>query len=295
MIDITTAWLDAAGSVPMLQRDEVIELARTIQADPESRPALQAINKLVASNLRLVAKVWKSNFSFVEAHDPRTVDLLQEGALGVRHAALKYDPTKGFTFSTYAVAWIRRYMGVFLRDKDRTIRLSADCYAVGVAAGKFREKYLAEHGKQPSLELIAKACKKKPDSCKRFLEAYERCNAKTSLDQQVRGSGDNGGTVATVADFVTAPAQYDLAEDKRQEKLDRIIDILFEAAGFTEAEKTLVRQRDLTTNPIPFQAIALEVGIRPNSIRAIYNRCIRRLRKAADASGISITGTLCRA
>jgi len=294
MIDITTAWLDAAGSVQMLERDEVIELARTIQADIDSRLALHAINKLVASNLRLVAKVWRSNFSFIEANDPRAVDLLQEGALGLRHAAVKFDPSKGYTFSTYAVAWVRKYMGSFLRDKDRTIRLSADCYAVAVAAGKFRERYQAEHGKQPTLEMVAKACRKKPDSVKRFLEAYERCNTKTSLDQPVKGSSDNGGSQSALGDLVAAPDQYDLDQDTRSEKLERLIDILFEAAEFTEAEKTLVRERELKTCPTPFKTIALEVGIKPHSVRAIYKRCMVRLAKAAKASGISVTGTLCR-
>ena len=125
-MDATTAWLDAAGSVALLTKDEQITLGRQIQGwqngTVDEKTGRRALNKMISANLRLVVKVWRSNFSFVEAKDPRVADLLQEGALGIRHAALKFDPSKGFTFATYSIAWIRRYMGVFLRDKDRTIR-----------------------------------------------------------------------------------------------------------------------------------------------------------------------------
>ena len=297
-MDATTAWLDAAGSVALLTKDEQITLGRQIQGwqngTVDEKTGRRALNKMISANLRLVVKVWRSNFSFVEAKDPRVADLLQEGALGIRHAALKFDPSKGFTFATYSIAWIRRYMGVYLRDKDRTIRLSADCYAVVNTVNKFSDSYEAQHGKKPSIEEAAAQCKKPVESVVKFMQAYQICNTRTSLDQPL--GADSTGTVATLGDMVEAPDQYDLAQDKRSEKLSRILDILFEAAGFSDDDCLVVRERLLYgEEPRSFTQIGETLGIKGAAVRPYFQRCMRRLEKAAEASGMSVAGILCRA
>ena len=299
-MDATSAWLKAAGSIELLTKADVITLTRQIQAwkagTLDEKTGRRALDKMIRCNLRLVVKVWRSYFSYVEASDPRVADLLQEGALGLRHAALKFEPERGYTFATYSIAWVRRYMAVYLRDKDRTIRLSADCYAVVNAVNKFTAEFQAEHGCKPSIEEVSAKVKKGVDSIRIFMDAYHTCNSKASLDQQVKGGNRGADGEAVIGDFIPARDAYDIEQDKRVEKLSRILDILFESAGFNDGEKTIVRERLLyTQEPRSYAAIGEQIGMKTNAVRPHLQRCIRRLEKAATSSGMSMAGILSRA
>lgn len=299
-MDATSAWLKGAGSIDLLSKAEAITLGRTIQAwkagTLDEKTGRRALDKMIRCNLRLVVKVWRSYFSYVEASDPRVADLLQEGALGLRHAALKFEPERGYTFATYSIAWVRRYMAVYLRDKDRTIRLSADCYAVVNAVNKYTTEFQAENGRKPSIEEIATKIRKPMSSIQAFLDAYYTCNTKTSLDQRVSSNHKGAEATTVIGDFVPAREAYDLEQDKRIEKLNRILEILFEAAGFNDGEKTIVRERLLYTDePRSYAAIGEQIGMKTNAVRPHLHRCVRRLEKAAAASGMTVAGILCRA
>lgn len=299
-MDLVSAWLKGAGKSELLTKAEAITLGRQIQAwkagTLDEKTGRRALNKMIRHNMRLVAKVWRSYFSYIEAKDPRVSDLLQEGALGLRHAALKFEPERGYTFATYSIAWIRRYMAVFLRDKDRTIRLSADCYAVVNAVNKFTDEYEAEHGKKPTIEQAAAKLKKNVDTVKAFLQAYHTCNTRTSLDQRISSGNKGVEEKTTYGDMVPAPESYDLDLDKRADKIARILDILFEAAGLDEGEQILVRERLLySDNPRSYRSIAEEIGMKTNAARPHLDRCLKRLNRAAAESGMNVTGILCRA
>lgn len=289
-----TAWLNAAGSVPLLTRDEVISLARQIQAwqhgPLDEEVGREALNRMVVHNLRLVVKVWRLSFPFVQSNDPRISDMLQEGAMGLRHAALKFDPKRGYTFSTYAITWVRKYMGMYLRDKARTIRLSADCYAVINTINAMNAEKLATCGRYATIEEIQDKTKKSPETIRFFIQAYNTCNTRQSLDETLGGDG-----LCTKAEVVKARPDYDLEFDARAEKLRRIVEILFEAAGLTEDEQQLVRERCLySTEPRSFPNIAADIGMIPANCRPHFHRVMRRLEKAAAATGMSVTGILSR-
>lgn len=106
-----STWLNNAGKYPLLTPEETTLLSREIQALPEDSPKRKKlVSKLVQHNLRLVVKFVRS-FMGPSCHNkwgsPETIDYLQVGAMGLIRAAEKYDPTKGYTFSTYAGHWIR--------------------------------------------------------------------------------------------------------------------------------------------------------------------------------------------
>lgn len=106
-----TAWLDAAGRLPLLPKEEVMLIARQIQALPEDSPKRhRLVKKLVSHNLRLVVRFVKGFLSNRYQNRwgcPETVDYLQTGVIGLVRAAELYDPTRGYAFSTYANHWIR--------------------------------------------------------------------------------------------------------------------------------------------------------------------------------------------
>lgn len=106
-----TIWLENAARFPLLPPERVTMIARQIQALPENSPKRKKlVNTLVKHNLRLVVR-FVSTFMNGQCHNrwgsPETVDYLQAGSIGLIRAAEKFDPTRGYTFSTYANNWIR--------------------------------------------------------------------------------------------------------------------------------------------------------------------------------------------
>lgn len=113
--DSITHWMNAAGRKPMLPKHEFDLIAKQIQLLPVDHPKrVKLINKLVEHNLKLVvrfvARFMKSK-SAKQWGGEETLDYLQVGVLGLRRAIEKYDPTRGYCFSTYAQHWLRSFVG----------------------------------------------------------------------------------------------------------------------------------------------------------------------------------------
>lgn len=128
MTDPITAWLNNAGRYKVLTAEQTIELGRKIQAAEEGSPErIKLINKLCQHNLRLVAKFTRSYMKGgtrkLTWGSDETIDLLQEGYFGLRRAANKFDPERGYTFATYAKAWVRQAIGKYHVDKLSLIRV----------------------------------------------------------------------------------------------------------------------------------------------------------------------------
>lgn len=288
--DAISCWLDHAGRFALLSNEEVIHLSRTIQSS-DTAPAVRerAINTLITSNLRLVANVWRKQFAYVKAKEPRAADLLQEGAIGLRRAAEKFDYTRGYTFSTYAINWIRKEMSAFLRDRDRNIRISADCFAVVNTARKFVSVEESRTGVRPSIKDIAAKAKRPESTVTFFLERY-MTTSNSSLNRQVLA---HDGTAGQVLDIVEGRPEYDYDMDARGEKLGRILEIIMDAAGLNQLERDLVIGRNCYgENPRPFSSIAEEHGFKPSWGRTHYLRVMKRLSTAAQSSGMSMTRIL---
>ena len=113
--DPVKMYLKDIGKVPLLSKDEEVELAKKISDGDEV-----ARQKLIESNLKLVVSVAKR---YASRPNMQFLDLIQEGNMGLMKAVEKFDYTKGFKFSTYAVCWIRQSITRAIADQGRTIRL----------------------------------------------------------------------------------------------------------------------------------------------------------------------------
>lgn len=126
-MDIVTFWLNQAGRYPVLSAEATNCLAQQIQAaEPGSQRHTRLVNKMCVHNLRLIVNFGKGYIQksrSLKWGDEKTVDLLQQGYFGLRRAAEKFDPSLGFTFSTYANAWIRQAMGRYHVDTLSLIRV----------------------------------------------------------------------------------------------------------------------------------------------------------------------------
>jgi RNA polymerase primary sigma factor len=112
--DLLQIYFDQIKAYPLLERDKEIELARL-----SNKGDKKALEKLVQSNLRLVVKIARS----YTAPDIQFMDLIQEGNMGLMHAAEKFDYKKNVRFCTYAGWWVRQFIIRYLANKHRMVRL----------------------------------------------------------------------------------------------------------------------------------------------------------------------------
>lgn len=127
MSDSIKSWLNAAGRYPVLSKAEVIFIARKIQSsEAGSREHTRWVNKLCLHNMRYAAKVTRAYMmskSGLTWNSEKAADYLQISYFGMRRAAEKFDPTLGYTFSTYANAWIRQALGRYHVQNMSLIRV----------------------------------------------------------------------------------------------------------------------------------------------------------------------------
>ena len=146
--DITQIYLREIGRNPLLTREEEVDLTQKVkQGNPE------AWQKMVKSNLRLVVNIAKK---YVNRHHSITLsDLIEEGNIGMMHALDKFEPDRGFRFSTYATWWIRQHIERAIMNQSRTIRIPVHVVkGMNIILRAFR--HLERHlGRDPKAEDVA--------------------------------------------------------------------------------------------------------------------------------------------
>ena len=140
--DPVKTYLKEIGRVPLLSAEEEAALARAAQAGDED-----ARRRLSEANLRLVVSVAKRGLPFL--------DLIQEGNLGLMKAAEKFEPDRGFKFSTYATWWIRQSITRAIADQGRTIRIPVHLVESINRVKKTAGELLRRTGREPTVEEIA--------------------------------------------------------------------------------------------------------------------------------------------
>ena len=218
MSDSLAEYLKEIGRVRLLSPDEEITLGHQIQRMILIRETIpqdewtkaqrrtvrigdRAKSKMVESNLRLVVSVAKK-YTYI-THKLSLQDLVQEGSLGLIRAAEKFDPEKGYKFSTYAMWWIRQSIGRAISYYSRTIRLPGNGTAALRKAREFILQYRIEHGGLPKVELIAEHCGVSLSAMQSYLNHANDCK---SLDQATV-MNDSGSS--TILDFIVDPNSVD--------------------------------------------------------------------------------------
>ena len=177
--DLVRLYLNDVGRHPLLTKADEGVLGRLVQAGLLARAELDAgeytrarrreLQKVIAagdvatqtfvqSNLRLVVSIAKKYRSSVDQMD--LLDLIQEGNLGLLHAVEKFDPDKGFKFSTYATWWIRQAITRAIADQARTIRIPVHMVETINRLIRVSRGLLQELGREPTVEEIAEAMSK---------------------------------------------------------------------------------------------------------------------------------------
>ncbi len=174
--DPVKAYLKEIGRVPLLSAEEEGVLARAAQAgDADAR------RQLSEANLRLVVSVAKR----YAGRGLPFLDLIQEGNLGLMKAVEKFEPDRGFKFSTYATWWIRQSITRAIADQGRTIRIPVHLVENINRVKKTAGELLRKNGREPTAEEIAVRLEMEPDRVRELLQlAQEPISLETPVGEE---------------------------------------------------------------------------------------------------------------
>ncbi len=288
------SWLNTSAAHRPLCERTVMELSRRIQRwqqhpdgpahapKPVRRSALRAREQLVRHNLGLVAHTWSRHRCSLPAHDDTTADALQEAALNLVRAAEKFDPTKGYRFSTYATFWVRRGLAEFEQRFKRAIRFPAEKAAVVIKALRLSQDQLANTGDQPTLEWLAAQLTfdGKPLPAGKLAEFIQQWDAtRTGSLETGDDSEENAGSSR-----LDLASQRQAAEQEQREAGDPHHSALPHLmACLEEQEQQIIRNRYLRRPPLsPCQLRKAMGGMKPEQLEQLEQQALAKLRRAAQ-------------
>ena len=255
-------YLSQMGQFPLLSKEEEIALAKKIGAGD-----LEAKNALINSNLRLVVSIAKH---YANSGVP-IQDLIQEGNIGLAHAAEKFDYTKGFKFSTYATWWIKQAITRAIADQSRNIRIPVHVAETLTKINRTRHELAQTLGREASDEEVATALKMRLEE----IQYYSSLPlSTTSLDAPV---GDDEGD--EMSNFVADPSS-DQAGD-RIDVEDNLNLISKGMALLNERERHIILQLFgfVDGESKSLEEVGAQYGLSRERIRQIRDGALAKMRK----------------
>lgn len=277
-------YLNAAGRIPLLTADEEILLGRSIQAmqrllesnpdGPYSRQergilhrGRKAKDRMVTANMRLVVNVSKKYRRQCDhlSHE----DLLQEGTFGLIRAAEKFDPERGYKFSTYAYWWIRQSMARAVVTYDRSIRLPSHVAERIVKLRAWISSRMERYG-PPTIDQCAEFLEIDRELTRDYLQHMQGIS---SLDRCAMGrDGEASALIDLIADTARdTPWQH--IEDNRTEQMIAIKEVL---PQLPEQHKEYMQLR-LHPDFFSRAQLARQMGVSREAARQIEERAIRQI------------------
>jgi RNA polymerase nonessential primary-like sigma factor len=269
-LDATRMYLSEIGFSPLLTAQEEVYFARrAILGEASAR------NRMIESNLRLVVKIARRYMN----RGLSLLDLIEEGNLGLIHAVEKFDPERGFRFSTYATWWIRQTIERALMNQTRTIRLPI--HIIKEINGYLRTaRHLAQTlDHEPTADEIARAMGKSVIEVKRMLQLNERV---ASVDTPIGKDEDRSLLDAIPDDNNPDPSQL-LQDADLTEKLDLWLGQLNDKQRIVVERRFGLSGHDKAT----LEQVGNEIGVTRERVRQIQIDALRRLRKILETEGFS--------
>lgn len=266
--DSVRLYLREIGKIPLLSQEEEQELAqRIVKGDKKAK------DKMVEANMRLVVSIAKR----YSGRGLDLLDLIQEGNTGLLRAVEKFDPSKGFKFSTYATWWIRQAITRAIADQARTIRIPVHMVETINKVLRTTRKLTSELNREPTNEEIAKELDMEPEKVDYVMRIKQDI---ASLDASVGRDGDDEDSV--LGDFVE-DEERDSPEDSAanqilKEQLSEII------ATLTDREQKIIRLRFGIGGgrPHTLEEVGNEFDVTRERIRQIEAKALSKLRKNKD-------------
>lgn len=273
-LDATQIYLNEIGRSPLLTAEEEIFFGRLArQGDAAGR------KRMIESNLRLVVKIARR----YNNRGLALLDLIEEGNLGLIRAVEKFDPERGFRFSTYATWWIRQTIERALMNQTRTVRLPIHIVKELNTYLRTTRELSQTLDKEATPKDLANHLEKPLDTIKNILGLNER-NA--SFDQP---SGPNADRPLLET---LASEEADPLDEVQQQDICTYVDNWLNTLPDKQREVIVrrfgLRGHEATT----LEEVGQEIGLTRERVRQIQMEALKRLRKLLDRQGISMEAVI---
>ncbi|MDR2063702.1 MAG: RNA polymerase sigma factor RpoD [Candidatus Nomurabacteria bacterium] len=266
--DSVKLYLHEIGKIPLLTNEEEYELAkRILKGDKKAK------DKMVESNMRLVVSIAKR----YSGRGLDFLDLIQEGNTGLLRAVDKFDPERGFKFSTYATWWIRQAITRAIADQARTIRIPVHMVETINKLLRTQRRMTQELNHEPTIEELAEELDMEPAKIEHVMKIKQDV---VSLDAAIGKDSDDDDSV--IGDFIEDEAQTSPEEAASVQLLKEQIQAVL--STLSEREQKIIRMRFGIGGgrSHTLEEVGSEFSVTRERIRQIEAKALAKLRKNRD-------------
>lgn len=267
--DSVRLYLREIGKIPLLDAEEEFQLAqRILQGDKRAK------DKMAEANMRLVVSIAKR----YSGRGLDFLDLIQEGNTGLLRAVEKFDPDKGFKFSTYATWWIRQAITRAIADQARTIRIPVHMVETINKLLRTQRRLTQELNREPTIEELSKELEMEPEKIEYVMKIKQDIS---SLDAGVGRDGEEEDSV--LGDFIedeeTISPEDSAANQLLKEQVQGVL------GSLSDREQKIIRMRFGLDNGKnhTLEEVGQEFAVTRERIRQIEAKALAKLRKHKDA------------
>lgn len=270
-LDATQLYLGEIGFSPLLSAEEEVYFSRkALKGCEKSR------NRMIESNLRLVVKIARR----YNNRGLALLDLIEEGNLGLIRAVEKFDPERGFRFSTYATWWIRQTIERAIMNQTRTIRLPIHVVKELNVYLRTARELAQKFDHEPTAEEIAEKLQVSSVDVSRMLKLNEKI---TSVDIPLGGDNDKA-LLDVLADDDNVGPDYKVQDEDISNSVVKWLNELN-----TKQREVLARRFGLLGyEPSTLEDVGAEIGLTRERVRQIQVEALKRLRDLLGAQGLSV-------
>lgn len=263
-----TQYCNEIGKYKLLSQEEEKELANRIAMGDE-----KAKETFINANLRLVVSEAKK----FHKNDGGLLDLIQEGNIGLMTAVDKFESSKGYKFSTYAVWWIRQAIMRSIQNTSRTVRVPAYLHTLKEKISSYKKEFLKNNGYDPDVEVIASDLNVSVEDVKKIEMVFIE---NESFDRWI---GERDDT--TVGDLI-ADSSQNVEEEAINKSLTK--DIKKALGCLTEREREVIEQRfGLNTGfGKTLEEIGIEFNVTRERIRQIEDKAFMKIKRSSIGKGL---------
>jgi len=267
--DSVRLYLREIGKIPLLNAEEELALAQRVVAGEK-----KAKDKMAEANMRLVVSIAKR----YSGRGLDFLDLIQEGNTGLLRAVEKFDPDKGFKFSTYATWWIRQAITRAIADQARTIRIPVHMVETINKLLRTQRRMTQELNREPTIQELGKELEMEPEKVEYVMKIKQDI---TSLDAGVGRDGDDEDSV--LRDFIededSATPEESAASQLLKEQVQSIL------SSLSDREQKIIKMRFGLENgkSHTLEEVGQEFAVTRERIRQIEAKALAKLRKHKDS------------
>lgn len=266
--DSVRLYLREIGKIPLLTAEEELALANRVVAGDK-----KAKDQMAEANMRLVVSIAKR----YSGRGLDFLDLIQEGNTGLLRAVEKFDPSKGFKFSTYATWWIRQAITRAIADQARVIRIPVHMVETINKLLRTQRRMTQELNREPTIDELAKEMEMEPEKIEYVMKIKQDVN---SLDAAVRDDEED----SVLGDFIEDEDTKSPDESATEQLLKEQVQGILESA-LSERELKIIKMRfgleDGKNHTL--EEVGHEFAVTRERIRQIEAKALAKLRKHKDA------------